>query len=179
VATRGDFRNPGDKVGPGFPAVLSDGQDLPEPAEKPFVPQRRKALALWLTQPDHPLTSRVMVNRIWQWHFGRGIVATANDFGRQGDLPTHPELLDWLATEFIARGWSIKAMHRLMLASATYRQSSALPKAEGGRRKEEKTEGSPALQPSALSLQPSVDRDNKLYSHMNRLRLEGEVIRDS
>ena len=87
VAIRGDFRNPGPEVHPGFPAVLSDGKDLAEPADGPFVPQRRKALALWLTQADHPLTARVMVNRIWQWHLGRGIVATPNDFGRQGDLP--------------------------------------------------------------------------------------------
>ena len=108
VEQRGDFHKLGEKVGPGFPSALSDGIDLPDPPVRPFIPQRRKALALWLTGPKNPLTARVMVNRIWQGHFGLGIVATANDFGRQGDVPTHPELLDWLATEFVARGWSIK-----------------------------------------------------------------------
>src|SRR5207245_3582003 len=85
---------------------------------------RRSGLAEWLTRPDHPLTPRVMVNRLWQHHFGRGIVATPNDFGSQGDQPSHPELLDWLAREFVARGWSLKAMHRLMVTSATSRQPS-------------------------------------------------------
>jgi hypothetical protein len=105
----------------------------------------------------NPLSARVMVNRIWQHHFGRGIVATASDFGVRGERPTHPELLDWLATEFVSgdkgRGpWSIKRMHRWMLLSATYQQSTALnPK----------------------------DPDNRLFSRMNRLRLEGEIIRDS
>ena len=85
---------------------------------------RRRALAEWLVRPDHPLTARVMVNRLWQGHFGRGIVATPSDFGTMGDEPSHPELLDWLATEFVRGGWSLKAMHRLMVTSATYRQSS-------------------------------------------------------
>src|SRR5438034_11845699 len=84
----------------------------------------RKRLALWLTRPDHPLTARVMVNRIWQGHFGRGIVSTANDFGRQGERPSHPELLDWLAGRFIEKGWSMKAMHRLIMLASTYRLSS-------------------------------------------------------
>lgn len=86
---------------------------------------RRTALADWLTEPNHPLVARVMVNRIWQGHFGTGLVATASDFGRNGQAPSHPELLDWLADEFIASGWSVKAMHRLMVLSATYRQASA------------------------------------------------------
>jgi hypothetical protein len=156
VAVRGDFRNPGDKIGPGFPSVLCDGKDLSETAERPFVPQRRKALALWLTQPDHPLTARVMVNRIWQWHFGRGIVATPNDFGRQGDMPTHPELLDWLATEFVARGWSIKAMHRVMMLSNTYRMSAAY---DAGNAK--------------------TDAENHYLWRMNRVRLDAEELRDA
>ena len=80
-------------------------------------------LAKWLVEPDHPLTARVMVNRLWQHHFGRGIVATPSDFGEIGERPTHPELLDWLATEFVKEGWSIKKMHRLMVTSAAYRQS--------------------------------------------------------
>ncbi len=74
--------------------------------------------------PDHPLTARVMVNRLWQGHFGRGLVGTSSDFGRMGDEPSHPELLDWLASEFVARGWSLKALHRLIVTCATYRQSS-------------------------------------------------------
>ena len=156
VALRGDFRNPGEIVGPGFPAVLSGGSDLPEPAERPFVPQRRKALALWLTQPDHPLTARVMVNRIWQWHFGRGIVATPNDFGRQGELPTHPELLDWLATEFVARGWSIKAMHRLIMLSSAYRMSNEYDAANA-----------------------KVDAENRYLWRTNRARLDAEAVRDA
>jgi hypothetical protein len=156
VAVRGDFRNLGPVVHPGFPTVLSDGKDLPEPAEGPFVPQRRKALALWLTQPDHPLTSRVMVNRIWQWHFGRGIVATPNDFGHQGDRPTHPELLDWLATEFVAKGWSVKTMQRLIMLSNTYRMSDDFDAANA-----------------------KIDSDNRYFWRMNRTRLDAEEIRDA
>ena len=82
------------------------------------------ALARWLTRPDNPLTARVIVNRLWQHHFGRGIVATPSDFGVRGEAPTHPELLDWLATELVAQGWRLKPLHRLMVTSATYRQSS-------------------------------------------------------
>jgi len=156
VAIRGDFRSPGPEVHPGLPAVLSDGKDLPESSERPFVPQRRKALALWLTQPDHPLTARVMVNRIWQWHFGRGIVATPNDFGRQGDRPTHPELLDWLATEFVARGWSVKSMHRLMMLSSTYRMSDAYNSANA-----------------------RLDAEDRYLWRMNRTRLGAEAVRDA
>src|SRR5207245_6211 len=115
---------------------------------------RRAALARWLTEPDHPLTARVMVNRLWQHHFGRGLVATPSDFGAQGDAPTHPELLDWLAREFPARGWSLKEMHRVMVLSSTYRQS-------------------------AIRHSQSGDPDNKLLGRMNRRRLEGEALRDS
>ncbi len=86
----------------------------------------RLDLARWLTRPDHPLTARVIVNRLWQHHFGRGLVATPNDFGVRGERPTHPELLDWLATELVRSGWSLKHMHRLMVLSATYQQDSRL-----------------------------------------------------
>ena len=86
----------------------------------------RLELAQWLTRPDNPLTARVMVNRIWQYHFGRGLVKTPNDFGVRGMPPTHPELLDHLATEFVRSGWSIKAMHRLIMLSATYQQASKI-----------------------------------------------------
>ena len=116
---------------------------------------RRKSLADWLTRPDHPLTARVMVNRLWQGHFGRGLVGTSSDFGTMGDEPSHPELLDWLATEFVARGWSLKAMHRLILTSATYRQSS---------------------KPSPSR---AVDPENLLLARQNRRRLDGEAIRDA
>src|SRR5205814_1288651 len=87
--------------------------------------ERRVALAKWLTDPRNPLTWRSIVNRAWQYHFGRGVVATPNDFGRMGQLPSHPELLDWLAAEFRDNGQSLKALHRLIVTSATYRQSSA------------------------------------------------------
>jgi hypothetical protein len=156
VEMRGDYKNRGPKVGAGFPAALSDGNDIPDPPEHPFVPQRRKAFALWLTNPDHPLTARVMVNRLWEWTFGRGIVGTPNDFGRQGDPPSHPELLDWLATEFVQRGWSVKSMQRLMLLSNTYRMSTQFDENSA-----------------------KVDPTNKLLWRMNRRRLEAEQIRDS
>jgi hypothetical protein len=149
VLERGELSQRGDEVQPGFPVIL-------QPADRPPTEAgRRAALARWVAGADNPLTARVMVNRLWQHHFGRGIVPTPSDFGLRGERPTHSELLDWLATEFVARGWSIKQMHRLMLLSATYRQSTA-------------------VSPEARH----VDPDNRLFSRMNRLRLEGEVIRD-
>jgi hypothetical protein len=156
---RGERGSPGEEVQPGFPVILTPGHKAaPAPVEphRPTTTGRRSALANWVARPDNPLTARVLVNRIWQHHFGRGLVATPSDFGLRGEPPTHPELLDWLATEFVAGGWSLKHMHRLMLTSATYQQAStASPR---GRR---------------------LDPDNKLLSRMNRLRLEGEIIRDS
>ena len=119
-------------------------------------PAGAQALADWLARPDHPLTARVIVNRLWQHHFGQGIVATPSDFGTMGAEPTHPELLDWLATEFVARGWSLKAMHRLMVTSATYRQSSR-PSRRGGR----------------------ADPENALAWPVPPARLDGEAIRDA
>ncbi len=156
---RGERGSRGQEMQPGFPVILTPGH-RPRPARiepmRPTTSGRRAALARWLTRPDHPLTARVLVNRLWQHHFGRGLVPTASDFGLRGERPTHPELLDWLATELVARGWSIKHLHRLMLLSATYQQSSVAP-------------------PEALK----KDRDNRQFSRMNRLRLEGEIIRDS
>ena len=117
-------RGESEQLGPGIkrdaPRFLSGGESLaiPEGASG------RLQLAEWLTRPDNPLTVRVMVNRIWQHHFGRGIVATPSNFGLRGAGPTHPELLDWLAARFVAEGWSIKAMHRLIVTSKTYRLSS-------------------------------------------------------
>ncbi len=156
---RGEWTNPGEEVQPGWLAVLSAGLK-PMPARvQPFGDRstgRRAALAKWLTHPENPLTARVLVNRLWQQHFGRGLVATASDFGVRGERPSHPELLDWLATEFVHSGWDIKHMHRLMLTSATYQQAI--------RAKRQAAE---------------KDTDNHLFSRMNRLRLEGEIIRDS
>jgi hypothetical protein len=156
---RGELGNRAAEVQPGFPAVLLPGrQPTPAPVEspRPTTTDRRTALARWVAGADNPLTARVLVNRLWQHHFGRGIVPTPNDFGLRGEPPTHPELLDWLATEFVASGWSLKAMHRLMLRSAAYRQSTqVLPAAR------------------------EKDPDNRLFSRMNRRRLEGEAIRDS
>jgi hypothetical protein len=128
ILRRGEHDKPSRLVGPGVPSVLTDGQ-TPFVAQPPFpdgTPKtgRRLALARWLIQPDHPLTARVMVNRIWHHHFGAGIVPTLENFGLKGERPSHPELLDWLAIEFVKRGWSIKAMHRMILNSRAYRQSS-------------------------------------------------------
>jgi hypothetical protein len=152
VLERGELSHRGAEVQPGFPIILQrEGQEAPQDRGG-----RRNALASWVASPDNPLTARVLVNRLWQHHIGRGIVATPSDFGLRGRPPTHPELLDWLATEFVRSGWSIKHVHRLMLTSATYRQSS---------------------QASAEAL--AKDPDNQLYSRMNHQRLEGEIIRDS
>jgi len=217
VLNRGEYSQPKEEVAPGFPTVLNVGRGFRPPSaasdstengasesgsagSKP-APLSRAALADRMASSNNPLTARVMVNRIWQHHFGRGLVATPSDFGTHGAKPTHPELLDWLASEFIARGWSVKEMHRAMLTSEVYRQSSA--NAERGARSAEKdsaagaaptskpekemnsepgtrnTEGAASFPPSALRAPRSPDPDNKLYSRMNRLRLEGEVIRDS
>lgn len=126
ILTRGSPHAPADEVTPGFPEVLS-----PPEVTMPEIPQgaassgRRSVLASWIASPENPLTARVMVNRIWQYHFGRGIVRTSSDFGFQGTPPTHPLLLDWLATQFVRSGWSVKQMHRLIIMSATYQMSSA------------------------------------------------------
>src|SRR5947209_7055020 len=118
---RGDPMQPREPVRPGAVAALGQRLELP-----PSTPerQRRLALARWITDPAHPLTARVLVNRLWQYHFGEGLVSTPSDFGLNGARPSHPKLLDWLASEFVQGGWSIKAMHRLILLSATYRQAS-------------------------------------------------------
>ena len=156
LLSRGDLKHPKKKMVPRLPALLAAQMET-DPV-LPLGPSgSRKELALWLTRPDHPLTSRVMVNRIWQWHFGRGIVATPNDFGKMGVPPTHPQLLDWLATEFVDQGWSIKAMHRLIMTSQAYRRDSSF----------------------ATDRHRQVDPENLLYWRMNRRRLEGEAIWDA
>jgi hypothetical protein len=158
----GDLHKPKEEVQPGFPTFLGEAKPdtlLPESVNSTG---RRSSLARWLTKKDHPLTARVMVNRLWQHHFGVGIVASTNDFGALGDAPTHPELLDWLAVEFVESGYSLKHMHRLMVLSATYCQDSQVdPK---------KTTHQTAL---------TKDRANHLLWHANRQRLEGEALRDA
>ncbi len=148
IHVSGDFTRRGSAVHPGTPAVLPP---LPQ-TENP----NRLDLARWLMSPDNPLTARVTVNRMWQRYFGLGLVETENDFGSQGTPPSHPRLLDWLASEFVRQDWNLKAMHRLMLNSATYRQSSAMR---------------PELS--------EIDPGNSLIAKQNRLRLEAEIIRDA
>jgi len=148
VRRRGNFMDKGEEVYAGVPASLHPMRDDQMP--------NRLGLAHWLVDNDNPLTARVVVNRAWEQFFGRGIVETSEDFGTQGSPPSHPELLDWLATEFIQQGWSQKAIHKLIVSSATYRQAS---------------EASPAL----------VERDsyNRLLARGPRFRLEAEMVRDS
>lgn len=154
---RGEFGAKGPEVFPAFPAVLrASATDAPAIRPTRRSTGRRRALGEWLTRPDHPLTARVTVNRLWQHHFGRGIVATPSDFGTMGEEPSHPELLDWLATELVAQRWSLKAMHRLMVTSATYRQSSR-------------------VDPAALEADPA----NTLLWRHARQRLDGEALRDA
>lgn len=143
------------------PASLSEDQ------------QRRLALADWIMNPTNPLTARVMVNRIWQYHFGEGLVSTPSDFGANGARPTHPELLDWLAAEFIEHGWSMKHIHRLIVMSATYRQSSDPAAADVRRLTSKKTDQ------SLLTSAPTKDSNNRLLWRFPSRRLEAEAIRDS
>src|SRR5205823_10381950 len=115
----------GSKVDPGFPQVLSEQTPkIAAPSKGARSSGRRSVLADWIVSKDNPLTARVMVNRLWQHHFGRGIVATANDFGKFGTAPTHPELLAWLARELVDGGWRLKRMHKLILLSSAYQMSS-------------------------------------------------------
>jgi hypothetical protein len=159
VYRRGDPHSPGRLVGPGVPSVLTDGR-TPFTVTPPWPGARktgrRLAFARWLTRPDHPLTARVLVNRLWKHHFGTGIVPTLSNFGKTGTPPTHPELLDWLAVEFVRRGWGLKAMHRLMMTSATYRQSSAV-----------------------TVEQRRLDPANALLSRMPLVRLDAEALYDA
>ncbi len=144
---------------PGILTILSAEPAKIEPVPTaPHSTGRRTALARWITQPDNPLATRVIVNRIWQYHFGRGLVATSSDFGKLGEKPSHPELLDWLSVRFVKDGWSFKKMHRLILTSAAYRQSATAPAAE-----------------MALLKDP----ENRLLWRANTRRLDAEQIRDS
>jgi hypothetical protein len=151
VHLRGRYDRLGEMVPRHFPEILAGAPQVPITSGS-----GRLELARWLTRPDHPLTARVMVNRIWQHHFGEGLVRTPSNFGKLGRPPTHPELLDWLARQFVQSGWSVKQMHRLIMLSATYRQSSEAA-------------------PETLRADP----DNLLFGRMNRRRLEAEAIRDN
>ena len=155
VLARGDYQNRGDRVNARALGVL-----LPDGAPELSAddPAPRTKLADWITSPDNPLTARVIANRVWQYHFGRGIVATPNDFGRMGTRPTHPELLDYLANRLVENGWHLKPLHREILLSDTYRQAYDTPKSAAGMEK---------------------DPGNALLWHFARRRLEAEEIRDS
>jgi hypothetical protein len=156
VLARGDVTRPGKEVGPGAIAGIPgvNGRfDLPPDHREG---DRRAALAQWLSDRNNPLTWRSIVNRVWQYHFGRGIVATTNDFGKMGQPPSHPELLDWLAVEFRDNGMSLKKLHRLIVTSATYRQSSA-----------------------SIPANTKIDGDNRYLWRQNRRKLEAEAVRDS
>ncbi|MEO8499159.1 MAG: DUF1553 domain-containing protein, partial [Planctomycetota bacterium] len=155
---RGDYEQPKQAVVPRELTVLTSAKLVPLPTDDESLPTsgRRLAYAKWLASGEHPLTARVIVNRIWLNHFGRGLVPTPGDFGALGVPPTHPELLDWLASEFVADGWSVKQLHRLIMTSTTYRQAS-LHRDDGD----------------------AVDADNLLYWRMPVRRLEAEVLRDT
>jgi hypothetical protein len=149
---RGELNAPGDRIEPGLPATLARGKASGELPAGVW----RTALAHWIASAQNPLTVRVIVNRIWQWHFGQGLVRTPNDFGTRGERPTHPELLDWLAVEFVERGWSFKHLHRLILLSSSYQMSSQVDR-------------------ETLRLDP----DNRLLTRFQPRRLEAEAIWDS
>src|SRR5207244_8385011 len=149
VLSVGAYDAPKEEVQPGFLSIL-------DPAPAKIEGGRRSALANWLADPENPLTPRVMANRIWHYHFGRGIAATPSDFGVMGDRPTNPQLLDYLASAFVENGWSIKKMHRLIMLSNVYQESSAFQKEAA-----------------------AADPDNQLLWRYERRRFEGEAIRDS
>ena len=155
LLNRGDYNQPRELVAAGFPQVLAGADAKADTTGGP-----RAQLARWIASPENPLTARVIVNRVWQHHFGRGLVATPSEFGTHSAPPSHPELLDWLASEFVAGGWSLKKLHRLMVTSAAYRQASQIPNSE-------------------FRIPNATDPENRLLGRMNRLRLEGEIIRDS
>jgi hypothetical protein len=153
---RGSPDAPGSEMSPGVLSVAHRGEwTFPTPPPDAASSYRRRGLAEWLVTKDNPLTARVMVNRLWQHHFGEGIVRTPSSFGKMGQAPSHPELLDWLAVEFVDRGWSLKAMHRLMLTSTTYQMAS-----------------------TDTSANYAIDPENRMFWRMPRVRLEAEIIRD-
>jgi hypothetical protein len=159
VLKRGQHNQPGDEVQPGVPVALSTTKNsfaIPARLDGRVSTGRRTAFANWVTSPENPLFARVMVNRVWQHHFGTGIVATPDNLGMSGAKPSHPELLDYLAAEFVASKWSVKSLHRLIITSAVYRQSST-PRAE----------------------LDAIDPENRLLSHFPLRRLDAEAVRDA
>lgn len=162
VCIRGDHQRPGPEVKAAFPRIANPAATALTPADVPGSSGRRAALAKWLTQPDNALFLRASVNRLWQRHFGQPLVGSPNDFGHQGQTPTHPELLDWLATELPRENWNLKAMHKLIVMSATYRQA-------GG------------VDPTAtVARAPEAEAQRvALYAHFPRRRLTGEELRDA
>ncbi|MEP6663399.1 MAG: DUF1553 domain-containing protein, partial [Verrucomicrobiota bacterium] len=182
IHVRGRYDRLGETVPRRFPQILAGDKQTPVTEGS-----GRLQLAKWLTSPENPLTARVMVNRIWQHHFGEGIVRTPNNYGKLGEPPTHPELLDFLANEFVKSGWSIKAMHRAMMLSATYQQSSTVIGAQASRLRVSKPSTSTSTNSSKLEASklagetPALllDPENKLFGRMNRHRLESEALRDS
>ena len=168
LLNRGNVQKPGKEVGPGALScvtALSSRFELPSDHREG---DRRAALAQWLSHHDNPLTWRSIVNRVWLYHFGRGLVDTANDFGRMGALPTHPELLDWLACEFRDGGQSLKSLHFLIVTSSTYRQSAG-----------QKNDSTPSIDRSAVDHAQRTDADNRYLWRQNRRKLEAESIRDA
>ena len=153
----GSIGQKGSVMKPGTLAVASQGEwNFPAPTPGATTSMRRKGFAEWITSPTNPLTPRVMANRMWQHHFGEGLVRTPSNFGITGEAPTHPELLDWLASELMANGWHMKPLHRLMLTSQAYRMAS-----------------------DDIAANQKLDPDNRMLWRMPRQRLEGEIIRDS
>jgi hypothetical protein len=163
ILQRGVYDRPGEAVTAGVPAAISVAGS---PHSAHNSPPNRLDLANWLVDPRHPLTARVTVNRIWQRLFGTGLVKTSEDFGTQGEPPSHPELLDWLATELVPSGWDLKHMHRLIVTSAAYRQSGAFSKVAEG------------LQPLGFGGAQSADPENRWLARGPRFRMSAEMVRD-
>ena len=172
IHLRGNPLKLGDVVPRRTPPVMR-GVHVPQFTDKE---SGRRQLAAWLVDPQHPLTSRVFVNRVWRWHFGKGLVRTTDNFGLLGEAPSHPELLDWLARRFIADGWSIKSLHRVILNSSTYQQASSVESRVT--RVESKTEPQNSRL-STLDSRLTADPENRLFSRADVRRLEAEAVRDS
>ena len=156
----------GELVAPGFPQVLTAGVPVIDPVAPALAgggsTGRRRTLAVWLTSPRQALVPRVVANRVWQWHFGRGLAANASDFGRLGGTPSHPELLDWLAVELVESGWDLSRLDRLIVTSATYRRASRIPAAD-----------------RSAAVNRAVDPDNRLWWRQDARRLDADQVRDA